>query len=54
MNGIKVIGTIAASYSLIEYVKGCKLLEYNEIMVSDHRVHVIDMNLEDYFNKQLS
>ena len=54
VNGTKAIDTIAASYSVIEYVEGCKLLEYNEIVVSDYRVCIIDVNLEDYFNEQLS
>ena len=51
IQGSKPIDTIAASHRILEYVEGCFLLEYNEIVFTNHRSYVIDMNLEEYFNE---
>ena len=54
VNSSKVIDTIIASCWEIEYVKGYTLLEYNEIVLSDYRSCLIDVNLEGYFDEQFS
>ena len=50
-NGSKPIDSIAATSGLIEYVDGCKLLGYNDVVESDHRSYVIEIAIEDYFNE---
>ena len=52
--GLKPIDTIAASYGISEYVEGSKLIECNDIIFTDHRSYIIDINIKDYFNDQLS
>ena len=54
VRGSKPIDTVAASYRIIDYVEDSQLLECNDIVFTDHRAYVIDINLEDYFNDQLS
>ena len=48
------IDLIAALEGLMEFIEGSKLLSHNEIVWSDHRAYVIDVNFEDYFNEELS
>ena len=52
--GSKPIDTIAASYRISKYVEGSKLIECNDIIFTDHRSYIVDINIEDYFNNQLS
>ena len=47
---MKVIDLIAVSEGLIEFVEGSKLIHHNEIIFSDHRAYIIDINIEEYFN----
>ena len=47
--GTKPIDSIAASTGVIEHIEGYKLLDYNEIVETDHRGHVIDIALDTYF-----
>ena len=54
VRGSKLIDTIAASHGIMEYVEGSILLEYNELIFTDHRAYIVDLNLEDYFEDQLS
>ena len=54
IKGSNLIDIIVASESIIEYVEGCKLLDYNEIICLDHWVYIIDINFEEYFREQLS
>ena len=37
------------SHSLLEYFKGCKLVEFNKIMNSDRREYLVDLNIVKYF-----
>ena len=48
------IDTIAVSEGILEYIKGCKLLSYAEIVMLDHQSYVIDVNLEEYFEDNFS
>ena len=52
-HGSNPIDSIAASSGVIDFIDGCKLLDYNDILESDHRGYVINSAIEDYFNKEL-
>ena len=52
--GSKAIDSIAVSSGLIDYVEGCKLVTYNEIVETDHRGYIIDISLEEYFEGEFS
>ena len=54
MYGSNPIDLIAVSEGLIDFVEGSKLIPHNEIVWSNHRAYIIDINLEDYFNKEMS
>ena len=34
----------------MNYIDGCKLLDYNDIVESDHKGYLIDVAIEDYFS----
>jgi len=38
----------------MDYIKGFKLLGYNEIVESDHRAYMINVMIEEYFEEELS
>ena len=54
INGNNPIDTFAVSEGLIEYVEGVKLVPHNEIVNSDHRAYIVDINIEDYFEDEFS
>ena len=54
VHGSNPIDTIAMSEGLLEYVEGSKLLSHNEIVNTDHRAYVVDVNLEGYFEDEMS
>ena len=54
IRGSKCINSIVATYSLLDFVEGSKLLEAYEITITDYRSFIIDINMERYFNYQLS
>jgi len=54
VNGSLPIDSIAASQGIYEYIEGCRLVENNEIVHTDHRGYLVDVNLEEYFNDELS
>ena len=53
-NGKHTIDSIAASSAISEYIEGCQVVQHNEIVYSDHRGYMVDMNFEGYFNDHLS
>jgi hypothetical protein len=53
-HGSKPIDSLAATKGIIDFIDGCKVLEYNDIVETDHRSYVIELALEDYFNEELS
>ena len=53
-NGSKTIDSIAATSGILEYVDGCELLGYNEVVETDHRSYIVDISLNDYFNDEMS
>jgi len=54
INGNNPIDTFAVSEGLIEYVEGVKLVPHNEIVNSDHRAYIVDINIEEYFEDEFS
>lgn len=38
----------------MEYIEGSKLVDYSEIVESDHRGYVIDVAMEEYFEVEFS
>ena len=53
IRGSKYIDSIATQ-NLLDFVERSKLLEANEVTIIDHRVFLIDINLEGYFEETLS
>ena len=52
--GSRAIDSIAASSGIMEYIEGSKLVDYSEIVESDHRGYVIDVAMEEYFEIEFS
>ena len=52
--GFNSINSIAVSLNLMKYVEGCKLLEINEVIATDYRSYIIDINFEEYFQENLT
>ena len=50
-NGSKTIDSTSTSSDTMECVEGCRLLNYNDIVESDHRAHAIEVDVEDYFQE---
>ena len=49
IKGSKYINFITAISGLINYIDGYKLTNYNQIIESDYREYIIDLNFEQYF-----
>ena len=54
IRGSKYIDSIAATYNLLDFIEESKLLEAYEIIFTDYRLFIINMNMERYFDDQLS
>jgi len=54
VRGSTLIDTIAMSHGVMEYVEGSRLMECNEIIFTDHRAYIVDINLNNYFDDQIS
>lgn len=52
--GANPIDTIAISEGIGEFAEGGKVLGNNEIVFTDHRACLLDVNLDEYFNDALS
>ena len=53
-NGSSPIDSIVALSSIMEYVVGCHLMNYNEIVKTDYWAYVIDVDIEEYFDEAFS
>ena len=51
---IEYIYSIAVTPNVIEYIEGSKLLEINTIIDTDHWSFIVNINLEKYFQEQIS
>jgi len=54
INGRFQIDSIAASNGIMNYIEGCQVVDNNEIIHTDHRGYVIDVNLQEYFDDNFS
>ena len=54
MHGSNLIDTIEVPEGLIGFVEGSKLLSYDEIAYTSYRAYLIGINLEEYFNEEVS
>ena len=54
MIGSEPIDSVAATINILQIVEGCKLIETNDIIITDHRSHIINFNFEEYFCEQFS
>ena len=54
VRGSVPIDSIAISSRLMSHVERIKLLERNEVVTSDHRAYLLDVNVEEYFELELS
>jgi len=50
IKGLKCIEFMAATSSLINFIEKGEIINYNQIIYSDHRGYLIDINLEQYFS----
>ena len=53
-DGSKYIDTIAALDSILSFIEGCRLYKVNEILDTDHRRYVVDIDLKEYFDQEFS
>ena len=52
--GSKPIDSIVVKSGVMDYVEGCELLSYNKIVEIDYRAHMIDVNIDKYFNEEFN
>ena len=52
--GSKPIDSIAGTSGIVEHVEGCALLNHNEVVPSDHRAYIVDLNAEEHFQNEMS
>ena len=43
-----------ASSGTMEHLEGCRLLNYDDIVESDHRAHAIEVDVEECFQEEFS
>ena len=41
---------IAITLGLIKYIDGCRITNFNDIIITDYRRFIVDLDLEIYFN----
>ena len=46
----KCIDTVLVTTGLLEFIDGSKLIDFNEVIFTDHRGYITDLVLEEYFN----
>ena len=53
-NGTKCIDAIAASDNIMSFIEGCILCETNEIIDTNYRGYMVDIDLNTYFDEDFS
>jgi len=53
-HGSNCLDSIATSQDIMQYVEGSKLLEINKVVYTDHQSYLIDINFEQYFDKEFA
>jgi len=46
--------TLAATSSVVLYIEGCKILNFSEFILTDHRSIIANINLNEYFDTATS
>ena len=54
VRGSALIDTIVISARIMQFIEGYKLFETNHFIIADRRAYMVDMNLKEYFEEQLS
>ena len=49
IEGSKCIDFVLVTSSVIKFIKGCELINYDQIIETDHQGYLFDINLEQYF-----
>ena len=44
------IDLVLVSSGLVKVIDGCKLINFNKIISTNHRGFIIDIDLDEYFN----
>ena len=44
--GKKFIDVVMRAHGLIDYVAGCQLIEYDEVIINNHREHLLNIEIE--------
>ena len=52
--GTKCVDYVLVSEGMLNVVEGIELIECNEIVDSDHRGYLTDLNLETYFKEEFN
>ena len=47
--GTKCMDMITTTLDLIKYVDGYRIVNFNDIIITNHRGFIIEFNLEEYF-----
>ena len=45
---------IAVTIGLLPFIEGCMITDFNKVLTTVYRRFIIDINIEDYFDKNLS
>ena len=45
----KCTNIVATICGLVKYIKGCQIIEYNEITNNNYREYLVDIDLAEYF-----
>ena len=53
-NGTKCIDVVLSTQGLLEHVAGCQMVECDEVIMNDHRGHMVDLEIERYCEMKLS
>jgi len=48
----KCIDSVMASEGILEHIKGCRLVDYNEILLTEYRKYLFDINIQEYFKSK--
>ena len=44
-----MIDFVVASIGILEYINGCQITNYHDIIITDYRGFLVNLQLDDYF-----
>ena len=53
-NGTEWVDSITRTDDILKWIKESRLCKNNEVFDTDHRLYIIDINLEQYFDEKVS